>query len=136
MTVDTEGRKMTENERTSSQETAESVVRVPTWRICLLIGSIILAVSLICVVLGWTRLAGAIAGCGALCLGIYAIFREEPPLRDDPGDGGNINFGMRNEIRFPSQPAASAKAQKQKKEPKPKRSLKRVFKDKVHHDDA
>lgn len=108
-----------------------SLDRIPTWRICLFAGGIVVAVALICVVIGWTHLAGAIVGCGALCIGIYAIFREEPPLREHPGNGGNIDFGVRNEIHLPSNSsAASAKAAK-KREPKPKRSLKQVFKDKT-----
>ncbi len=106
-----------------------SLNSIPTWRICLFVGGIIVAVALICVVIGWTHLAGAIVGCGALCIGIYAIFREEPPLREHPGDGGNIDFGVRSELHLPSRSAAPTKPAK-KREPKPKRSLKQVFKDK------
>ena len=128
MTVEPHDKRMTEKPAAGAAAAEDvSLERVPTWKICLFVGSIVVAVALVCVVIGWTHLAGAIVGCGALCIGIYAIFREEPPLREHPGDGGNIDFGTRRSFSLPS----SSTQAEAKKAPKPQRSLKKVFRRKT-----
>ncbi len=69
------------------------VHKFATWKLFLMITGILAAISLVFVVLGLTRVAGAIFGCGMLILIVYSAFREEPPMRKHPGNGGNIDFG-------------------------------------------
>jgi len=69
--------------------------KYPTWKIVALLLTVLGALSLVLLALGFPRAAGALFGCGMLCLIIYATFRESPPSRKNPGNGGSIDFGKR-----------------------------------------
>ncbi len=64
-----------------------------TWKVFLLFTGVLGAISLILLAFGLTQVAGAVFGCGMLCLIVYSAFRDVPPARKHPGNGGNIDFG-------------------------------------------
>ena len=71
-----------------------------TWKLFLIITAILGAIALfIAFVLDFPRAAGSFFGCGMLVLIVYSAFRNEPTVRKNPGDAGNIDFGNRQGIQ-------------------------------------
>ena len=77
-----------------------------TWKLFLIVTAILGAIALILAfALDFPRAAGSFFGCGMLVLIVFSAFRNEPTVRKEPGDAGNIDFGNRQGI----QPAKKAK---------------------------
>ena len=74
--------------------------RIATWKIFVLITAILSAIAAVLwLVFDSLRIAGSVWGCGMLILIVYSAFRNEPTLRKEPGDAGNIDFGNRQGIQ-------------------------------------
>ena len=73
--------------------------RIATWKIFLAVTAILGVIALILVFAGIPRAGGSVFGCGMLVLIVYAAFRNEPTVRKNPGDAGNIDFGNRHGIQ-------------------------------------
>ena len=78
-----------------AEEEQQPVHKYPTWLLFIYVTMGLGAISIILLLFGAKVAAGAVFGCGMLILIVYSAFREVPPLRKNPGDGGNIDFGMR-----------------------------------------
>ncbi len=77
-----------------------------TWKLFLIVTAILGAIALfVAFVLDFPRAGGSFFGCGMLVLIVFSAFRNEPTLRKEPGDAGNIDFGNRQGI----QPVKKAK---------------------------
>ena len=74
--------------------------RIATWKIFVAVTSVLTVIALILwLAFAMPRAAGAVWGCGMLVLVVYAAFRNEPTVRKEPGDAGNIDFGNRQGIQ-------------------------------------
>lgn len=95
----------------AEKEKAETVVsdepyeenpapKFATWKIFAAVTLILSTIALIIwLAFDQTRIAGTIWGVGMLILVVYSAFRNEPTLRKEPGDAGNIDFGNRQGIQ-------------------------------------
>ena len=73
---------------------------IATWKIFVTVTAVLSVIALVVwLALDFPRLAGSIWGCGMLILIVYSAFRNEPTLRREPGDAGNIDFGNRQGIQ-------------------------------------
>lgn len=69
--------------------------KLSTPKLVLIATALLSVIALIIALVGYTRIAGAIFGCGMIVLILYAAFRNVPTLRKKPGNAGNIDFGNR-----------------------------------------
>ena len=98
---DREAAKQAELEKVSDADEREPEKPKPkyaTWKVCVVVGVILLVIFGVLMALGHSSAGKAILGCGLFCLFIFVVVRGEPPLRKHSGDGGNIDFGNRRDI--------------------------------------
>ena len=68
--------------------------RIATWKIFVAVTAVLTTIALVLFFgFGLSKISWSVWGCGMLVLIVYAAFRNEPTVRKEPGDAGNIDFG-------------------------------------------